>query len=147
MGTCARLRRPGAAGRGRAKCPACSAVLTARSHAQAGAAGQGDRVPAMMERCLLGGASAGAQGRGALGGAAAAGGRWGAPAGEGGSGRRPTSMRPSMEMRRRKLDTSMLQARAHRRTGGEPPWLCRACGGACCWRRTTLINQTVAKKT
>ncbi len=147
MGTCARLRRPGAAGRGRAKCPARSAVLTARPRAQAGAAGQGDRVPAMMERCLLGGASTGAQGRGGLGGAAAAGGRWGAPAGEGGSGRRPTSMRPSMEMRRRKLDTSMLQARARRRTGGAPPWLCRACGGACCWRRTTLINQTVAKKT
>jgi len=68
-----------------------------------------------MERCLLGGASAGSQGRGGLGAAAAAaGGRWGAPAGEGGSGRRPTSMRPSMEMRRRKLDTSMLQARACR---------------------------------
>ncbi|KAK9831531.1 hypothetical protein WJX81_006368 [Elliptochloris bilobata] len=74
--------------------------------------------------------SLGAVSRGSLSGVSLGGGGWagGSAAGGGGGARRPTSMRPSMEMRRRKLDTSMLQGRR------------------VLLAEDNLINQTVAKK-
>lgn len=57
------------------------------------------------------GGSLGSQSLGSLGGVSrgSLSGWGGGGTGGGGGARRPTSMRPSMEMRRRKLDTSMLQ--------------------------------------
>lgn len=90
-------------------------VLAPQEHGQqAGAAHAPDLVSALPDARSVGSmsrtGSLGSQSLGSLGGVS--GGSlsgWAGGGTPGGGARRPTSMRPSMEMRRRKLDTSMLQ--------------------------------------
>ena len=91
-------------------------MLPLQDHGQAGGGAHApDLVSALPDARSVGstsrGGSLGSQLLGSLGGVSrgSLSGWGGGGTGGGGAPRRPTSMRPSMEMRRRKLDTSMLQ--------------------------------------
>ena len=91
-------------------------ALPVQEHGQAGGAMHApDLVSALPDGRSVGstsrGGSLGSQSLGSLGGVSrgSLSGWGGGGSAGGGAPRRPTSMRPSMEMRRRKLDTSMLQ--------------------------------------